>query len=665
MILPDFISKIPMKISLPLLFTAPVICVVIFLSIIAFSEGKNAANDLMAQNLVQIHQHIDERLDGFLNLPKHIQRINASLIMEGWLDLTKLRAWQPTLLEQALTFKGLSSITWGGSDGRSVGVARYPKEYGFEFIIKDEHTGNKLETFYCDTRGRMEKKPREFLLWDPRNQPWYYAAVKAGKPTWTNPYARDYKDNTNKILAMGYVQPLYDSNRQIMGVMNAELTLDDMSLFLERQRVGRTGKAFLVDRRGRLAATSTGVPVIGAMNQPIMASKTADRDIAAAAKYLETSFGSFETIDARYQLSLNIDGKPHLLMVSPFEHETGLTWIIATLVPESDFLSEIKSGRLRGIKIGIIVVLVTLLFGVIMGALSLWPMLDLVRYVHRVGKGDLNHELKLEYSTEFVKLSKEINAMTAGLRDRMRLRHSLALAQEVQQNLLPSATPKFKGLDIASHATYCDETGGDYFDFLKIAGLPDTTLAIAVGDVVGHGVAAAMLMATARGILRSRCRTPGTLADLLTHLNNQLVEDTGDDRFMTMMLMTIDVQRREMRWATAGHDLPIIYDPAEEGFIEITSNGMSLGLKKSVSYEEHLFTDVKPGQIYMALTDGLYEAFNSDGEMFGKDRVRELIRNSADMSANEITDRINRERARFLGDTSPDDDLTFVIVKVK
>jgi hypothetical protein len=224
MILPAFISKIPMKISLPLLFTAPVFAVVIFLSIIAFSEGKNAANDFMAQNLVQIHDHIEERLDDLLDLPNHIQRINASLIIEGWLDLKKLRAWQPTLLEQALTFKGLSSITWGGSDGRSVGVARYPEEYGFEFLIKDEQTGNKLEEFYCDIYGRMEKKPRDRMLWDPRNQPWYYAAVRAGKPTWTDPYAKVYKDNTSKILAMGYVQPLYNSNRQIMGVINAELT---------------------------------------------------------------------------------------------------------------------------------------------------------------------------------------------------------------------------------------------------------------------------------------------------------------------------------------------------------------------------------------------------------------------------------------------------------
>jgi sigma-B regulation protein RsbU (phosphoserine phosphatase) len=121
-------------------------------------------------------------------------------------------------------------------------------------------------------------------------------------------------------------------------------------------------------------------------------------------------------------------------------------------------------------------------------------MLDLVKHVKRIGQGNYEHELTLAYSTEFTQLSKEINAMTAGLRDRMQLRHSLALAQEVQQNLLPSGTPEIEGLDIASHSTYCDETGGDYFDFLNISGLPPTTAVITVGDVVGHGVAAAMLM---------------------------------------------------------------------------------------------------------------------------------------------------------------------------
>jgi sigma-B regulation protein RsbU (phosphoserine phosphatase) len=246
----------------------------------------------------------------------------------------------------------------------------------------------------------------------------------------------------------------------------------------------------------------------------------------------------------------------------------------------------------------------------------------------------------------------------------MRLRQSLALAQEVQQNLLPSDTPEIEGLDIAGHATYCDETGGDYYDFLEINGLPPTTAAIAVGDVAGHGVSAAMLMATARGILRSRCREPGTLADLLDHLNNLLEEDTGSDEFMTMLLMTVDATRKEMRWATAGHDVPVVFDPGEDRFIELKSNGIVLGLEKGVTYNEHIFADVKSGQVYLAATDGLWETFNKDGEMFGMDHIRNLIRRYAHLSAQEISDKITAEVSRYRGKEKPEDDLTFVVVKV-
>ncbi len=663
-LLRKIISKIPMRISLPLLITTPVVGVVIVLSAIAFLEGQSTANDLMEQNLVQIQDRIEERLDDLLNLPNRIQQVNTNLIREGWLDLQNLHSWRKTLLEQAQIFRGLSSITWGGADGRSVGIARNPGEIGYKFTIKDKETGGKLHEFFCDAEGKMDNEPSAIINYDPRNRPWYKAAIEAGKSTWTDPYTRADTDGSGIKLALGYAKPIRDSQGKIIGVMNAELTLDDITLFLEKLRVGRTGKAFLIDQRGRLIATSSGVHLRDSENYPVIASAAADRQIAAAATRLEAEFGSKETIAGRYQLKIEIHDKSYLLMVSPSEHETGLTWIIATLVPESDFLSDIKAGRYRHLKIGGLAVFITLLFGAVVAAISIWPMMDLVAFVHRIHQGDLEHELKLEYSTEFVQLSKQMNAMAAGLRDRMRLRNSLALAQEVQQNLLPSGNPEISGFDITGHATYCDETGGDYFDFLTIAGQPDTTAAIAVGDVVGHGVAAAMLMATARGILRSRCRTPGTLADLLTHLNSLLVEDTGGDRFMTMLLMTVDANRKEMRWATAGHDTPILYDPATDHFSEFDGSGMSLGLVKGVAYEEHLFNDVQPGQVIMALTDGLWEAFNRDGEMFGKGRVRNLIRRFANLSAAEISARINAELSRFLGVKSPDDDLTFVIVKV-
>ncbi len=659
------VSRIPMKISLPLVFTAPVIVVVILLSAIAYMEANSAAGDLMAQNLAQIHDHIEERLGDLLNLPGQIQQINANLIRQDHLNPRHLRSWRDTLFEQARAFSGLSSITWGSADGRSVGISNRFGKDGYEFTIKDEETGPDLYQYDCDDYGRLNKTPTRIFAYDPRNRPWYQAAIKANKSTWTDPYVRIHQDSAASTLALGYAQPFRDRNGRLIGVMNAELTLNDITHFLEKLRVGRTGKAFLLDQQGRLIAASSGVPPTDTSGNPVVASASADRQIARAAAFLEKEFNSYRAIEGRYQLRLKINREPYLLMISPSVHETGLTWLIATLVPENDFLSSIKSGRYRNIRYGVVAVLATLLFGIVLAVIAILPMLDLIAYFNKVGRGQLDHELKLEYSTEFVDLSKKINAMTADLRDRMRLRQSLALAQEVQQNLLPSGTPDIRGLDIAGHATYCDETGGDYFDFLKIAGQPETTATIVVGDVVGHGVAAAMLMATARGILRSRCRTPGNLAELLAHLNNQLVEVTGGDRFMTMLLMAVDAEGSAMRWASAGHDAPLVYDPVEERFHEFNGGSISLGLNKKAEYEEHVFTEVKSGQVYMASTDGLWEAFDGNGEMFGKDRIRDLIRRFANLPAAEICNRINAELSNFLGDSKPDDDLTFVIVKVK
>jgi hypothetical protein len=619
------ISKIPIKISVPLLLTAPVIVAVVVLSVIAFGQAQSTANDLMEQSLAQIHDRIEERLKDLLNHPYRIQRINADLIIQNLLQLKKLGAWQQMLFEQVQTFKGISSISWAGADGRSVGIGRYPGESGYLFSIKDNPAEGNILEYYVDSQGRIELAPRKQTPFDPREQSWYAAAIKAGKPTWTNPYARMYDGEMRATLAMGYVQPFFDQKKQVMGVMNAELTMDDITLFLEKVSVGRTGKAFIIDNSGRLMATSTGVPLIDSGNFPVIASVSADRDIAAAAAYVEKTIGSFQDVNARYQFSLDINKKPHLLMVAPSNHETGLSWIIATLVPESDFLAEIQAGREKSIKIGIIAVFSTLLLGIVLAAISLWPMLDLARYVRKVGQGDLEQDLKLEYSTEFVKLSKQINAMTAGLRDRMRLRHSLALAQEVQQNLLPSGTPEIEGLDIAGHATYCDETGGDYFDFLDVKGSPETTAVIAVGDVA---------------------------------------EDTGGEGFMTMLLMTVDARRKEMRWATAGHEVPVIYDPQRDEFIELKSYGMALGIKKNNTYHEETFTDVKSGQIYLALTDGLWETFNKDGEMFGMERVQEMIRRYSHLSGEKISEKIIEEMIRFRGKVRPEDDLTFVVVKV-
>jgi serine phosphatase RsbU (regulator of sigma subunit) len=657
-------NRIPVRVSMPFVLTMPALGVVLVLSVLAFEQGKTTVNDLMAQNLDQIHGQIKKRLDELLKVPGRINRINAHLIAQGKLDVSDLRGWRQTFFEQMLAFDMSSSIAWGGANGHAVWVARYPSQEAHVYAIKDDQTGENIYEYLLDSTGKIHRERSGIYAYDPRSRPWYKAAIKADKPTWSKIYAWLSKDGSESILGMGFVQPVRNAAGELLGVIDAEISLHDISRFLETLKVGRSGRAFVIDLKGQLIATSTGTPVADAEHKRLSASESYNYYIAAAAKYIHKEFTSLKTITMRYQVRLIDKKEPHLLMISPFDHETGLSWLIVTMVPESDFMANLEAGRQRAILMGIATVCITVALGLVLAYIGIRALLNLVGHVRRIGKGDLEHELHLNYSPEFTRLSDEINAMTVGLRDLMRLRHSLALAMEVQQSLLPSENPDIDGLDIAGHSAYCDETGGDYYDFLDITGLSDTTAAIAVGDVVGHGVAAAMLMATARGVLRSQCQEPGTLADLLKNMNSLLVEDTGGERFMTMLLMTIDAASGQLRWATAGHEPPFAYDTHSDCFIELKGSGYPLGMMDGVTYDEYNFASVRTGQVYVASTDGIWETVDAKGELFGTNRLRELIRHNAHLSATEISEGISKDLEEYRGGSRQRDDIAFVVIKV-
>jgi sigma-B regulation protein RsbU (phosphoserine phosphatase) len=255
--------------------------------------------------------------------------------------------------------------------------------------------------------------------------------------------------------------------------------------------------------------------------------------------------------------------------------------------------------------------------------------------------------------------------MIADLRDRTRLRHSLNLAMEVQQRLLPARPPSVRGLDVAGHSTYCDETGGDYYDFLVIdqPTCDADRLLIALGDVMGHGIAAALVMAGARAVLRDRAGNAGTLADLMSRLNALLAADLGGTRFMTMHLAVVDAAAGTYRFASAGHDPAIIYDPATGEFTEIDAGDLPLGVMDDTQYEEHSFGPLRPGHVILVGTDGIWEMPSDGGEMFGKDRLRDAIRGSAGGSAADVVRAVLDAVGKFRGDCQPVDDVTFVVVK--
>lgn len=663
--MPSIFSKLSLRLSAPIVLSLPVLIAVAVLSLIAFWQARSAANKLANDQIVEIHKRIDHQLGNLLNMPARINRINAQMVEEARLNLDDLRSWREFLYEQAMAFDMLSGMLWGSSEGEAVWMFRYPGKEGYEFGIKDDATGEEVLEFRMETKDQMSVDPVGHYVYDPRQRPWYLDAVRAGQATWSE-YAWVNEDGGEVTYGLAYPQPYYNDEGKLLGVLDAEISLHDVSRFLGTLEIGQTGMAFLMDRHGNLIANSVDTPVHDSQLNRIPASSSEHSSISAAANALSEHFDSLTDFEGIFQSVVDIDGQPNLMIVSPLSEHAGLNWLTVTVVPEHDFLGEVYTLGRRSFYIGAAAVLTTLLLGVALASAFVRPIFQLVSHVRKIGAGNLEEQLHLDYAPEFVQLSDEINTMTEGLRDRMRMRQSLALAMEVQQSLLPSETPTLDGLDIAGHSTYCDETGGDYYDFLEVAGLSNKSVAIALGDVMGHGVAAAMLMATARGVLRSRCQEPGSLSDLLNHMNQMLVEDTGGERFMTMLLLTIDVERREIRWSSAGHDAPIVFDTEHSEFAEYEFEGsLPLGLFDEGGYEEYSNTDIHSGQIYIISTDGLWEAQNEKMEFFGKERVYDLLRRHADCTAEEISQRIRADLAEFQGLSSPDDDVTFVIVKIE
>jgi len=310
-------------------------------------------------------------------------------------------------------------------------------------------------------------------------------------------------------------------------------------------------------------------------------------------------------------------------------------------------------------------VTISLVLNFLAGRSILLPVKEMKRVVDKVYSGDFHQKVRVVSNDELGDLGDGINEMTAGLIERDQMRQSLYLAKEVQQALLPRSNPEINGLDIASASVYCDETGGDYFDFF-IPEQPDTgRISIVVGDVSGHGISSALLMTTARAFLRQRSALPGRIAAVVSDVNRLLTNDVADSgSFMTLFFLSIDRLNRKLSWVRAGNDPAVLYDPRTGVVEELRGSGMAMGIDGDHDYEQSTREDLAPGQIILMATDGIWEAQNSKGEMFGKETIYRIIRQYSDADANGLLTACLYALDKFRDGVKPEDDVTLVVIKV-
>ncbi|MEJ2642589.1 MAG: SpoIIE family protein phosphatase [Desulfosarcinaceae bacterium] len=260
----------------------------------------------------------------------------------------------------------------------------------------------------------------------------------------------------------------------------------------------------------------------------------------------------------------------------------------------------------------------------------------------------------------------EVIGNMAFVTDLSEQKKALALASEVQKSLLPQGSPLIRGFDIAGRNRSSDEIGGDYYDFLWHRETPEAPFSIVVGDVTGHGVDAALLMTSARAFLRMRASQPGSLADIVTEMNRHLARDVLDmGRFMTLFYLLVDPRRQCLEWVRAGHDPALLYDPLEERFEELKGSGLALGVDPEMRYAQYRRERLIKGQVIAIGTDGIWEAFNQAGDMFGKKRFREVVRRHAQETAPQILGAVFDALEQFTLGQKSADDITLVVVKVE
>ncbi|MBD3179968.1 MAG: SpoIIE family protein phosphatase, partial [Candidatus Latescibacteria bacterium] len=277
------------------------------------------------------------------------------------------------------------------------------------------------------------------------------------------------------------------------------------------------------------------------------------------------------------------------------------------------------------------------------------------------------HEERGKYTAEEITLLSMLSNQIASALSRIELldevvekrvmEEELNIAREIQQNLLPSAPPQLDRYEVSSVSVPSKQVGGDYFDYL----VDEEVFAFVVADVAGKGVPASLLMASLQASIRSMKEKKNKPVAILEGLNDVMCDVMAIDKFATMFYGCIQLGRNRLVYSNAGHFFPVIVS-AEGDIKQLDYSGLVLGVQREFSYRT-LKQKMNPGDMLVITTDGVIEAEDDRGDLYGEERLHSFLSGMAGRSAREVRDAIAREVARFSAPGSARDDMTIMVIR--
>lgn len=416
-----FSAGISLRTSIPLLLVCVILFSTVLVSWVSFSGSRAAVGDVGLQLRKEVSHRISEHLLDFLRLPHEINRRNALALQNGLVPAADPQLLITRFAEQVDLFPSVSSIYFGNAQGGLANSGRDPEHNSRYSIRTDGFEAGTFRKYAMDSRGAQGEEMSRAAGFDARTRPWYKKALAANGPVWSDVYVLF----TGQDLALAASRPVYDRHGAALGVVSVDVFLSQFTGFIQRLRIGSTGKAFILDRSGLLVAGSGTEPLFvpargGNPGQRILGTQSRDLLVHAAAQALSSRFGNLELIRAEHHFEFSGLGQQLLVTVSPLRDPLGIDWLIVVAVPESDFMARIGDNARTTAIIMLGVLALSLLVGTVLARRIVKPISGLEEAASRLA-GDSNLEMISETSkfVEVRSLTRSLNRMARQLSQTM------------------------------------------------------------------------------------------------------------------------------------------------------------------------------------------------------------------------------------------------------
>lgn len=362
-----------------------------------------------------------------------------------------------------------------------------------------------------------------------------------------------------------------------------------------------------------------------------------------------------------YHQGTNAKGRQGEKKIGYFKYFAPWHWVILATGYEKDVFA--SRDQLRATLIPLVVLV--MLAGSVVVYLTIGqmfrPIQRLTESTKEVAKGNWDISIDYKSNDEIGALAQSFDKMVQSLRENARMWHEFNVARDMQAQMLPDTYPEIEGIQISAKSVPTTEVGGDFYDFLQ---LPDGRLGIVVGDVSGHGVAAAMVMTAALGAVRFAAEEKECTHEVLNMVNFRLNKDIQNHMFVALFYGILDPKTRKLYYTNAGQTMPFLLRDGKIDFLPQAekTDRFPLGIVKATVYEQ-LSIELQPGDMLIHYTDGIVDVMNGSHETYGFDRLSESIKQNASLPPSELIDKLIAEMSEYGGDSNIEDDVTLVVLK--